>query len=108
MTDKEAKTKWCPFSRIVRQDGDERKFLNTGPFNRLSLENPPESAQTMCEDENCSCIGSQCMAWRWAEQKMSFSYVIDIIDDLEKGDSIIANAIKNSECKGYCGLAGKP
>lgn len=44
MTEDEAKTKWCPFSRV----GDDT----------LTANNRPSSA-------SYDCIASACMAWRW-------------------------------------------
>lgn len=47
LTEEEAKTKWCPFVRMV----DLRESDDT--FNRVG---PPAAL---------NCIASACMAWRW-------------------------------------------
>lgn len=46
MTEEEAKTKWCPFTRAADLEGNR------------GLVSGHEHPQTMC-------IGSACMAWRW-------------------------------------------
>jgi len=48
MTEEEAKTKWCPMVRNVREG------INVGPWNRVEGEIPYTS----------KCIGSDCMLWR--------------------------------------------
>lgn len=50
MTEEEAKTKWCPFIRIVR--AGEFEFAT----NRMSKASE--------DGGNCLCIASACMAWR--------------------------------------------
>ena len=50
VTEKEAATKWCPLARLT---GSENVAWNRVETSR------GEHYSTMC-------IGSQCMAWRWA------------------------------------------
>lgn len=52
MTEEEAKTKWCPFSRF---------YSTTGAFNR--------SGDGI--DRASKCIGSGCMAWRWIKDPVT-------------------------------------
>lgn len=79
MTEEEAKTKWCPFARSVflaRNECSGNRFIS-GDSNGNNVEivkNAP----------SCRCIGSECMAWRVCENRLS------------------------SISHGYCGLAGKP
>lgn len=47
MTEDEAKTKWCPFTRVGEQASG-------------AAENRP--------DGSYNCIASGCMAWRWAQK----------------------------------------
>lgn len=49
MIEDDAKTKWCPFTRVQIWE----------PI--MEGDNPPVNR----EDSNTRCIGSQCMAWRW-------------------------------------------
>lgn len=76
MTEDEAKKKWCPFVRLCvkGQSAGNRYGDENG-----TIENP----------SSCRCIGSDCMAWRWAD-----------------GMPSITGKPKNM-CEGYCGLAGK-
>jgi hypothetical protein len=46
LTEAEAKTKWCPFSRI-------------GAYGQNRNQDPPVDFR-----EPCTCIASRCMAWR--------------------------------------------
>lgn len=81
MTEEEAKTKWCPFSRTMGIDGDvimpaaNRVFMFDGD-NKLTFPHP----------EMCACLASKCMAWVWEKTPNS--------------------AIKRTH--GRCGLAGRP
>jgi hypothetical protein len=88
MTEEEAKTKWCPFTRNGGEAG----------CNRVA---------------STECIGSACMAWRWIGDR-SF---IDAIKKhrADTGSSLVeAKEYVESHPElwatrnGYCGLAGKP
>ena len=90
-TEKEAETKWCPYSRPVYR----AKLGDCGfqPGNR-----------DIGEDANVilrpvvNCIASQCAMWRWvAEHDGTFSYTFE---------SRMPNF--RASDKGYCGVAGKP
>lgn len=78
MTEDEAKTKWCPFVRVVHVG--ELK-INSG--NRIYN---AVSDQTITDGPAC-CIGSECMAWR----------IRYFGDDVKEGELEL----------GYCGLAGR-
>jgi hypothetical protein len=73
LTDAEAKMKWCPMARA----GDERSDVRI-PVNRNG--NAP--------DQDCYCITSTCMAWRWEAYRKP--------DD------------RDGEKRGYCGAFGIP
>lgn len=60
MTEDEARTKWCPFTRLVTTN-DGSVAVRTGAptgYNRFS--GAPKQLNTAA-----SCIASACMAWRW-------------------------------------------
>lgn len=80
MTEDEAKTKWCPFVRLVAADQEQEKLVYSG--NRLL---DPDSGKI--HTKGALCIASACMAWRW---------------DIDK------NRAGPDVDHGYCGLAGVP
>jgi hypothetical protein len=82
MTEDEAKTKWCPFVRWTAWDIKE---MDLEADSRCIKSNRDDIAHENVSD--ITCIGSDCMAWRWMY-----------------GDSEFPR--KSSE-SGYCGLAGK-
>ncbi len=73
-TEEQARERWCPAARAVTWEYQNVKQGRAGTFNR-----PFESG--LSEPEDCRCIASDCMWWRW-----------------EDGNVAI----------GYCGQAGKP
>ncbi|MEE9158925.1 MAG: hypothetical protein V3U60_11125 [Gammaproteobacteria bacterium] len=79
MTEDEAKTKWCPFARVVFEDSGMMG-------NRLYV----QSAGVQIWDCGSRCIGSECMAWRRTRHD----------------DSLHNESGKSYD--GFCGLAGKP
>ena len=78
MTEDEAKTKWCPFTRAMAAS------VSTSP-NRL-LDGAPHRGSM--------CIGSACMAWRWHQPTYSGRY----------GETPTGEA----PTEGHCGLASRP
>jgi hypothetical protein len=94
MTEADALTKWCPFSRvIVRLDGS-----TFPPHNRVAaLDSKPYDEPD--DVPGALCIGSACMAWRW-------DYVVD--QETPRFDPTAPDLYKHSTTDGYCGLAGKP
>lgn len=61
MTDEDAKTKWCPFSRVS---------TNGVVVNR---DNPNDGLMTTAEDA-CRCIASACMMWVSQTEYMNGRY----------------------------------
>jgi len=59
MTQEEATTKWCPFSRAIEADPTGRCIVQV---NRVRGIDPARSVLT-------SCIASHCMAWRWMPEE---------------------------------------
>ena len=76
MDESTAKTKWCPWARV---DADEHRPAT----NRSVMGKPDAGAQ---------CLGSGCMAWRWA---------------LDGEAASRQGVFRPSATDGYCGLAGR-
>ena len=75
LTEEEAKTRWCPDARVSGS-------------NRMSrtLDHAPAAAAGR---QDCACIASRCMAWRWDgpmginQRVLGRSYLIDGIPAAE-------------------------
>lgn len=92
MTEDEAKSRWCPFARVV------------------------DTARG-ADGEGARCIGSACMAWRAGPEALA---VLNIIENVQDGRSgrLVAAGYELDEHGlywrkplppgGYCGLAGRP
>ena len=81
MTEEEAKTKWCPFVRVLAS-------IDIGP-------NPVAITSFNVDNKGSrhgECIGSACMAWRWA---------------CRPGSNGADGRPKDYPGDGYCGLAGE-
>ena len=107
MTEDEATEKWCPHARLLEPYA-EKTSINRG------TDDAPVSL----------CIGSACMAWRWAgvevEQKLQpkdqrrfdgggieadgWRYVVSYDDGMD----LFERAKSDGKKLGYCGLAGTP
>lgn len=90
MTEDEAKTKWCPFVRIVRleplpeqtKDWVHVSGVNTDALGRCRI---PAS---------CTCIASACMAWRWIDDGFRWD-----------GPGAWPQTNPGKPAQGYCGLS---
>ena len=80
LTEKQAKTKWCPHVRIVtNRKIDDRHFINDeASYNRIVIDDLKGTA-IVPKRVFTNCIASECMMWKWH------------------------NAIHTN---GYCGLTG--
>lgn len=72
-----ADTYWCPFGRKFNGDTE----VGSAAVNRTGRDPAAEVSP---------CLGSSCMAWRWATEEGPM------------GDAVA------SEKQGFCGLAGRP
>ena len=94
MTEDEAKTKWCPFARVVLADPDKESRAivpHHAAYNMTKL---------IGEDDRSyvPCIASTCMAWRWRT-----------VANPAARHNIYSNPNPEgitSTADGYCGLAG--
>lgn len=69
LTEKQALTKWCPFTRIVQ--GDVKKgrevivSIHQASFNRVAT----AEGQFTIPDAS-ACCASKCMQWLWADDAL--------------------------------------
>lgn len=97
MTEAEAKTKWCPFARVVSsQVGTETVFPAA---NRAAIRHDSGALEFNANPESARCIGSACMAWRWTRDALKLDF-----DDLGP----ILRPDRGEALQGGCGLAGAP
>ncbi len=92
LTEEDAKTKWCPFSRTMVWRNSLGGSSATA-VNRWADEDGPALPTA------CICLGSGCMAWRW---KREFVFKADGVQ-VHLVDEVVEPPIH-----GYCGLAGRP
>lgn len=96
-TEVEAKTKWCPFARIVPGR------LVGGMMDAVPPYVPPHNRVQECGQGEATthsamnCLSSQCMAWRRAETA-EFAKRADAVFQ-RTGKRLVPDT-------GYCGLAG--
>lgn len=90
ITEKEARTKWCPFARVSMWFEIAKKTVGAEQLAQrfaVSVNRAPETVSGI--SEQCKCVGSECMAWRFLEKTTN---------DGEPDENSV----------GFCGLAGKP
>lgn len=96
VTEAEAKTKWCPFARVVpgmlAGESMVHPPVNVAAHNRVQ----EFGAEEATWHSAMLCIGSKCMAWRKLIVRMEKRNApFGVQEDVDTG-------------KGFCGLAGKP
>lgn len=106
MTEQEAKTKWCPFARVVPSSGGDKEGdpfkvqAGVPAHNRVQINGTTKVGTSPAG----MCIGSVCMAWRWLGHRDRRDHkTIERFTDISTG----AND-QDLEAVGFCGLAGKP
>lgn len=108
----EAKKKWCPYARVAVNDGQFSANRAEGP-------DPYEPVAFY----NSTCMGPNCMAWRWKPMMADDAYknaVIKAAAEIgDKSETKVKAARHVNENRaqyglptepfdGYCGLAGVP
>ncbi len=86
MTEDQAETKWCPFSRLAGEGNrhDDGKLM-----------------------WGARCVGQGCMAWRWDDDALA--KMVDVEADHHPSAQDAHDAIeREGRYPGFCGLAGKP
>lgn len=105
MTEEEAKTKWCPFSRVVETGPTGNHTLVRNRVTRVASDGSAVSSLAHGL-AGAQCLGSDCMAWRWG-QKPNPSYTPQHGAMWPQPHPPVAMYIRD-ETTGGCGLAGKP
>ncbi|WP_300573493.1 hypothetical protein [Phenylobacterium sp.] len=106
MTEDEAKTKWCPFVRIVNgkieADNSSSHASVQDAYNRVV-----DEAKWAVPKGGC-CIGSACMAFRWIGEKAGHSveYHAKREPSSKAAESAHGRFHRENPLHGYCGLAG--
>jgi hypothetical protein len=83
LTETEAQQRWCP---LLRAEGGTVRLGATPASNSIA---PTDAHRAVRNPSWSTCIGSRCMAWRWAPRRLG------------NGQLVPAET-------GYCGLAGGP
>lgn len=98
LPEEDAKTKWCPFTRVAASATEWHT-------NRPSHADVDRAQFDMC-------VGSACMAWRTAymTQDERKRHIHDQITLGRTNDEAVSalNRMEEAARPGYCGLAGKP
>lgn len=110
MTEEEAKTKWCPFARVLVESDEARDHSRIASANRLEVKGAGGSDLGW---RAAHCVGPACMAWRPRKFRIvdpdgqkSFDLMSDGVPPA--GDVFRAQMTTKEVWVGYCGLAGKP
>jgi hypothetical protein len=96
MTEQQATARWCPFARVARIESTTHgasPAVIVGGTNRDALGKSPNPVGS------CRCIGSACMAWRWA---------FNVEDKLDTKGRRTGRQLAEKTDEGYCGLSGRP
>lgn len=106
LTEAEARTKWCPFSRYsVGGDTHGNRWKQSLPEDEPHALNPVP----------CRCIGSDCMAWRrtheFADLPVGMAPLGDgwVKDGPPRGaGGAVTHRQTWKRPVGFCGMAGRP
>ena len=128
VTEEEAKTKWCPFARVLPcdqvQEAEKRPTLVARLqtyYNRIARTSGDNTTLDP-PNESTSCIASACMAWRQAQSRCVAEQTLPEDQQLVGASHDEARAAgwvdsysvgyprhwSKFEPQGYCGLAGTP
>ena len=125
MTEDQAKTKWCPFARVVTAQVASEVVFH--PANRAAIRYDDGRLEINDNPEHARCNGSACMAWRTSHTERGPIVERRKAEPLSRkpeGDDWGYEAIDparsstggewvrwdrdRSETHGFCGLAGAP
>ena len=106
MTEAEALSKWCPFSRMLShtsaQDGKGRMWEGGYSYNRSA-----DSGETYIPT-GAKCIGSACMAWRWFDTVSDDGTQCQLKPTPHAARTPLPELSPLEHRRGSCGLAGRP
>lgn len=66
MKQKDAKTKWCPMSRVAVPVGQTVNRISTA---LLSITDDSDRKYFEEQQANCNCLASGCMLWQWLSKE---------------------------------------
>jgi hypothetical protein len=92
VTESEARKKWCPFARVLLPVNQAGNRISTFHLQLAKKSDPRDHEYYLQQEADCNCLGSRCMAWRWAGYRKVRSGVVP----------------QQDEAHGYCGLSGNP
>lgn len=92
LTEEDAKTKWCPFARVIAGAIEGKGGTVSPPYNRFAALETGSHPNPV----DARCIASECMAWRWSKFNQS---------NLNLPKELTPPPPRPDE--GFCGLAGK-
>ena len=111
MTEEEARTKWCPYARLMpvhptREGGWTGEHRSPSGYNRGA--NVVYGATTPVLPDSAACVASVCMAWRWHPEadevrELREKFGVGFEEAKRK-----AASLQTPAKQGFCGLAGKP
>lgn len=100
MTEEDAKTKWCPFARLVTTENGSAGMRMGAPAGHNRYSGKPGELCTAS-----LCIASACMAWREKRETRAFDGVGKEIPTTEV-THYAGGELRHVVVGGYCGLAG--
>lgn len=109
MIEQEAKTKWCPFARVVvpLRSNATGEFFAACAGNRVGISDQIAIMGSTERDnpESARCIGSACMSWRWEDDDAYMQRLTEWEDAANIGG---VQRGQEPMRQGHCGLAGRP
>jgi hypothetical protein len=101
MTEDEARTKWCPFARVVTVHAEAGMIA--GPANRTEVCGEDHFTKPM----GSFCIASACMAWRWSVVPVAATAAEQLVRKKGRGfETYWVAPVAETVGDGFCGLAG--
>lgn len=71
MKQEDARTKWCPMSRVIVSVGN---IANRVPEVLIETAVGDELEYFKAQKANCNCLASDCMLWQWLSKEDGLGY----------------------------------